>query len=60
MTGWAATLAIAAAWLLGGFGGGALLAALYRRLYPSLSFNKLVALWTMVLSGAAALILALT
>ena len=54
--GWAL---IGAAWLLCAFGGGAALAALYKRLHPTLSFHKLWALWTVVLSLAAAAILAL-
>lgn len=51
--------AILAAWAVGSVGGGAALAWLYRRLHPSLSFWKLWALWTMVLSVAVALVLAL-
>jgi hypothetical protein len=51
-----AWLAISAVWLACAFGGGALLALLYRRLHPSLSFHKLWALWTTVLSLAAALV----
>jgi hypothetical protein len=47
---------IGAAWLLGAFGGGALLAALYKRLHPSLAFYKLWAAWTMILSAVAALL----
>ncbi len=46
------------AWLIGTFGGGAALAWLYKRLYPELAFYKLWALWSALLSGAAALILA--
>jgi hypothetical protein len=52
-------LIVSAVWLACAFGGGALLAALYRRLYTGLSFHKLWALWTTVLSLAAALIFAL-
>jgi hypothetical protein len=55
----AAWLLISLAWLVGSFGSGAILAALYKRLYPSLSFYKLWALWTSVLSVTAALIFAL-
>lgn len=54
-----AWLAISAAWLVASFGGGALLAWLYRRLYPGLSFHKLWALWTVILSLVAALVFAL-
>ncbi|CAN5805130.1 hypothetical protein BH23GEM6_BH23GEM6_19930 [soil metagenome] len=50
---------ITAAWLIGTFGGGAGLAWLYRRLYPSLSFYKLWAFWSMLLSATVALILAI-
>ena len=52
-------LAITAAWAVGSLGSGAALAWLYRRLHPSLSFYKLWAFWTMVLSLVAALVLAL-
>lgn len=55
----AGTLLIVLAWLLGGFGAGAVLALLYKRLHPSLAFYKLWAFWTMLLSGIAAIILAL-
>ena len=53
--GWAA---IALAWLVGAFGGGAALAALYKRLYPRLAFYKLWAAWTMILAGVTALVFA--
>ncbi len=43
------------AWLIGTFGGGAALAWLYKRLHPELAFYKLWALWSALLSGAAAL-----
>jgi hypothetical protein len=56
---WPAILLITAAWLAGAFGCGAALAWLYKRLYPSLSFYKLWAFWTMVLSAVAAVLLAL-
>jgi hypothetical protein len=52
-------LPIAAAWLLGAFGGGAALAWLYKRLYPGLAFYKLWAFWTMILSAIVALALGL-
>jgi hypothetical protein len=52
-------LMVGTAWLVGAFGGGALLALLYKRLHPALSFYKLWAFWTMTLSGVAALVLAL-
>lgn len=48
-----------AAWVVGAFGGGWLLALLYKRLHPGLAFYKLWALWTMLLAGAAALVMAL-
>jgi hypothetical protein len=56
---WSAMLFVTAAWLVGGFGGGAALAWLYKRLHPSLSFYKLWAFWTMVLSATTAVVLAL-
>ena len=52
-------LPIAAAWLLGAFGGGAALAWLYRRLHPGLAFYKLWAFWSAVLGGVVAILLAL-
>jgi hypothetical protein len=53
--GGAGWVVIGAAWLLGTFGGGAALAALYKRLHPQLAFYKLWAVWAMILSAAAAL-----
>ena len=50
-------LPLAAAWLLGAFGGGALLAWLYKRLHPQLAFYKLWALWTTVLGAVVALLI---
>lgn len=50
--------AVAAAWLLGTFGGGAALAWLYKRLHPTLAFYKLWAFWSATLGGAVALLLA--
>jgi hypothetical protein len=52
----AAWLIVSAVWLACAFGGGALLARFYRRLHPSLSFHKLWAAWTVVLSLVAALV----
>ena len=52
-------LPLAAAWLLGAFGGGAALAWLYKRLHPGLAFYKLWAFWTMILSAIVALALGL-
>jgi hypothetical protein len=52
-------LPIAAAWLVGAFGGGAALAWLYKRLHPQLAFYKLWALWTTVLGAVVALMLIL-
>jgi hypothetical protein len=51
-------LIISAAWLLGAFGSAALLALLYRRLHPELSFYKLWAFWTLIVSGIAAAVFA--
>lgn len=55
--GWAL---IAVAYLAGAFGGGWLLAWLYKRLHPELAFYKLWALWSMLLAGAATLVLGWT
>jgi hypothetical protein len=52
-------LILTAGWLVGAFGGGAALAWLYKRLHPELAFYKLWALWTMILSGAAAIVFGL-
>jgi hypothetical protein len=52
-------LAVAAAWAVGAFGGGAVLAWLYKRLHPQLAFYKLWALWTTVLGAVVALLLLL-
>jgi hypothetical protein len=51
--GWAV---IGLAWLASAFGGGAVMAWWFRRLYPDLSFHKLWALWTVALSLTAATI----
>lgn len=62
MTGGVSTLQwalIGAVWLACAFGGGAALAWLWKRRHPALSFHKLWALWTVVLSLAVALLLAL-
>jgi hypothetical protein len=56
--GFLAWLVLAAAWMVGAFGGGAMLALLYKRLHPELAFYKLWAFWTMILSGVAVLIIA--
>lgn len=56
MSGLLAWLPVAAAWLVGAFGGGAALAWLYKRLHPGLAFYKLWALWTSVLSALVALL----
>jgi len=53
-------LIISATWLICSFGSAAILAALYKRMHPSLSFHRLWAFWTVVVSVAAAAILALT
>ena len=52
-------LVIGAAWFVGTFGGGWLLARLYKRLHPSLSFYKLWAFWSTLLSAFVALLFAL-
>lgn len=48
-------LIISAAWLIGAFGSSALLALLYKRLHPDLSYYKLWAFWAVVVSVVAAL-----
>ena len=45
---------IAVVWIVCSFGSGALLAALYKRLHPSLSFHRLWALWSVLVSLLAA------
>ena len=52
-------MVLALAWFTGSFGGGWLLAWLYKRLHPGLSFYKLWAFWAAILGGVAALLLAL-
>jgi hypothetical protein len=52
-------LLVGGAWMLGTFGGGWLLAALYKRLHPSLSFYKLWALWSSLLGAIVAMIFGL-
>jgi hypothetical protein len=54
-----AWLIVSAAWLAGSFGSAAVLALLYRRLHPELSFYKLWAFWTIVVSALAAALFAL-
>ncbi len=56
---WWGWLAVLAVWAVGSLGSAAALSWLYRRLHPSLSFYKLWAFWTMVVSVAAALVLSL-
>jgi hypothetical protein len=51
--------AIGAVWILAAFGTGAVLAGLYRRLHPELSFHYLWALWTVIVSVVALAVLAL-
>jgi hypothetical protein len=46
-------------WLVSAFGSAALIAALYRRLHPELSFYRIWAFWTVLVSVTAALVLAL-
>ena len=47
---------IALVWLVCSFGCGAVLAALYKRLHPGLSFHRLWAFWTVLTSLLAAII----
>lgn len=54
-SGW---LIVSAVWLVASFGSAALLATLYRQLHPELSFHKLWAFWTVVLSVVAAVVFA--
>ena len=56
---WTWWLIITAVWMLGTFGGGWVLAWLYKRLHPSLAFYKLWALWSMLLGGIVALVVGL-
>ena len=51
-------LVVCIVWLAASFGTAALLATLYKRLHPELSFHKLWALWTVVVSLVAAAVLA--
>ena len=51
-------LVLALAWLAGSFGGGWMLAWLYKRLHPQLAFYKLWAAWAMVLSALAVAVFA--
>jgi hypothetical protein len=53
---WTAVMAV---WLLASFGCGYLLARLYKRLHPTLSFPKLWAFWTVVLTSVAGVVFAL-
>jgi hypothetical protein len=46
-------------WLASAFGCGAAIAAVYRRLHPELSFYRLWAFWTVIVSVSAALVFAL-
>ena len=52
-------LIFSAVWLACAFGSAALLAALYRRLNPELSFHKLWAIWFVLVSIVAAGVFAL-
>lgn len=56
-TGW---LIFSAVWLLAVFGTAALLAALYKRLHPELSFHKLWAVWALVVSVIGGVLFAMT
>lgn len=55
---WMWWLVVAAVWMVGTFGGGWLLAWLYKRLHPQLAFYKLWAFWSMVLGGIVVLVFA--
>jgi hypothetical protein len=55
-TGW---LVLGAAWFVGTFGCGWVLAWLYKRLHPQLAFYKLWAFWSAILGGVVALLIAL-
>ncbi len=55
MSNWVGWAVLALAWMVGAFGGGWVLAWLYKRLHPQLAFYKLWALWAMVLAGVATL-----
>lgn len=50
---------VALVWLLCSLASGAAIAWLYKRLHPTLAFYKLWAFWTMVISGAVALVFGL-
>lgn len=54
--GFGAWALLALAWMAGTFGGGWVLAWLYKRLYPDLAFYKLWATWSAVLAGIVALL----
>ena len=56
---WVAWIIVALVWLAAAMVSGAGLAWVYKRLFPQLAFYKLWAFWTMVVSGAVALLLAL-
>ena len=58
MSGAGAWALVGAAWMAGTFGGGWLLARLYKRLYPALAFYKLWAFWSAALGGIVALVFA--
>jgi hypothetical protein len=53
-----AWLWVGLAWIVGAFGGGWVLARLYKRLHPELAFYKLWAVWAAVLNGLAAIVFA--
>jgi hypothetical protein len=57
VSGWG-WVAVGVAWLMGAFGGGAALAALYKHLHPQLAFYKLWAAWAMILSALAVAVFA--
>lgn len=52
-------LIIGTVWMIGTFGGGWVLAWLYKRLHPELAFYKLWALWSMLLGAIVALVFGL-
>lgn len=56
--GFGAWALLALAWMVGTFGGGWVLAWLYKRLHPGLAFYKLWATWSALLAGAVTLLFA--
>ena len=59
MSTWLAWTIIGAAWMLGTFGCGAVLAWMYKQYFPELAFYKLWAFWSAIIGGTAALVMAM-